>query len=60
LSAFNRLTDDANDPDFLKDEDWDGLIAWMDNYCAVHPDYKLETATRALAVELAEHHLTPP
>jgi hypothetical protein len=60
LSAFNSLTDDPDTPDFLKSEDWDGLIAWMDNYCAAHPLDKLETAARALAIELAEHHLTPP
>ena len=55
LSSFNSLTDDVNEPDFLKDEDWDGLIVWIDNYCAVHPEDKLETAARALVVELVQH-----
>jgi hypothetical protein len=55
LSSFNSLTGDANDPDFLKDEDWDGLIAWIDNYCSAHPDYKLETAARSLVIELVQH-----
>ena len=32
LSNFNSLTNDSDVPDFLKDEDWDGLIAWIDNY----------------------------
>jgi hypothetical protein len=44
----------------LKDEDWDGLIAWIDNYCAAHPLDKLDTAARSLVVELAEHHSAPP
>jgi hypothetical protein len=60
LSSFNSLTDDPNIPDFLKNEDWDGLIAWIDNYCATHPLDKLETAARSLVVELAEHHMAPP
>jgi hypothetical protein len=60
LSAFNSLTDDPATPDFLKDEDWDGLIAWIDNYCAARPLDKLETAGRSLVLELAEHHMAPP
>jgi len=60
LSSFNSLTDDASAPDFLKDEDWDGLIAWMDNYCATHPLDKLAKAAQALELELLNHHLAPP
>ena len=36
LSNFNSLINDPDVPDFLKDEDWDGLIAWIDNYCAAY------------------------
>ena len=55
LSNFNSLTDDPDVPDFLKDEDWDGLIVWIDSYCAAHPLDKLETAARSLVVELVQH-----
>ena len=60
LSSFNSLIDDPDVPDFLKDEDWDGLMAWIDNYCAAHPGDKLETAALWPAVELGDHHSTPP
>ncbi len=60
LSDFNSLTDDPDVPDFLKDEDWDGLITWIDNYCATHPLDKLAKAAQALELELLNHHLAPP
>ena len=42
LSNFNSLTNDPDVPDFLKDEDWNGLIAWIDTYCAAHSLDSLE------------------
>jgi hypothetical protein len=60
LSNFNTLINDPDVPDFLKDEDWDGLVAWIDNYCTANPLDKLDEAARALELELTEHHLGPP
>jgi hypothetical protein len=57
LSNFNTILDDPDGvPDFLKDEDWDALRAWIDNYCAAHPDDKLDKAARELEFELLGHH----
>ena len=56
LSAFNGFTDDPDVPDFLKNEDWDALKAWIDNYCAGHSVDNLDKASNALAIELVEHH----
>ena len=55
-SAFNGFTDDPDVPDFLKNEDWDALKAWIDNYCAGHSVDNLDKASNALAIELVEHH----
>jgi hypothetical protein len=60
LSNFNSLTNDPDVPDFLKDEDWNGLIAWIDTYCAAHSLDSLEKAARELELELLGHHMAPP
>lgn len=60
LSNFNSLINGRDVPDFLKDEDWDGLIAWIDNYCAANPLDKLEKAARELELDLLGHHMAPP
>ena len=60
LSNFNSLTNDSDVPDFLKDEDWDGLITWIDHYCDAHPLDKLEKAARELELNLLGHHMAPP
>jgi len=60
LSNFNSLTNDPDVPDFLKDEDWDGLITWIDHYCDAHPLDKLEKAARELELDLLGHHMAPP
>jgi hypothetical protein len=57
LSNFNTITDDPDDvPDFLKEEDWDALVVWIDNYCVAHPLDKLDKAARELELELLVHH----
>ena len=60
LSNFNSLTNDPDVPGFLKDEDWDGLITWIDHYCDAHPLDKLEKAARELELNLLGHHMAPP
>ena len=55
LSNFNSLTNDPDVPDFLKDEDWDGLITWIDRYCEAHPPDKLEKAARELELDLLSY-----
>jgi hypothetical protein len=60
LSNFNRITNDPNVPDFLKDEDWNGLITWIDEYFAAHSLDSLEKAARELELELLGHHMAPP
>ena len=60
LSNFNSLTNDPDVPDFLKDEDWDGLITWIDHYCDAHPLDKLKKAARELELDLLGHHMAPP
>ena len=56
LSNFNSLTNDPDVSDFLKDEDWDGLIGWIDNYCAANPSDKLEKAARELELDRFAHN----
>jgi hypothetical protein len=46
LSAVNSLTDDPDVPDFLKDEDWDGLMAWIDTYCTAQPIFSTNLTKR--------------
>ena len=59
LSAFNGFTDDPDVPDFLKDEDWDGLIGWISTYCGAHSLDNLDKAAYSLAIQLVEHHELP-
>jgi hypothetical protein len=58
LSTFNTTPDDPDldIPDFLKNEDWDGLMDWIDTYCAAHSLDKLDKAARELVLELLGHH----
>jgi hypothetical protein len=61
LSNFNTLNDeDSNIPDLLKDQEWDGLMAWIDTYCAAHPHDKVDRAARTLELELLGHHVFAP
>jgi hypothetical protein len=48
------------DPDILKGEDWLGVMARIDKYCADHPLDKLYTAANALVVELTSRHSARP
>jgi hypothetical protein len=57
-SNFNTVNDvDPSIPDLLKDQEWDGLMAWIDTYCAAHPLDKVDRAARTLELELLGHHL---
>ena len=38
--------------DFLLGNDFDGLMAWVDNYCQSHPLDKVATAASNLVIEL--------
>jgi hypothetical protein len=44
------------DADILKGQDRDGLMAWVDNYCAKNPLEKINTAAQELGKELAGKH----
>ena len=46
--------------DILQGEDWLGVMAWIDKYCAAHPLDKLYTAASALENELLNRHPAPP
>jgi hypothetical protein len=48
------LTLGQKSPDFLKNMDAPGLIAWVDKYCAAHPLDKLLTAAIELIDELQQ------
>ena len=48
VSATDRLTKGG-----LKRTDSDGLLGWIDNYCAEHPIERLAEAAQSLVVELA-------
>jgi hypothetical protein len=37
-----------DDQDFIKTAFAKGMIAWVDDFCAAHPDYNLDTAAFAL------------
>jgi hypothetical protein len=39
-------------PDILKGKDFEGLMAWVDNYCRAHPLDPIGTAAIALVGEL--------
>ena len=61
LSNFNTLNDEnPNIPDLLKGQEWDGLMAWIDTYCAAHPLDKVDRAARTLELELLRQHLVAP
>jgi hypothetical protein len=51
LSGANIAVPDT-DPDLLKGQDFNGLMAWHDNYCRAHPLDKLAEASKELLVEL--------
>src|SRR5437660_1702779 len=51
ISAFNRWY--AVDLNILQGTDGNGLIAWMNNYCATHPLDAIETAAVHLIGELS-------
>jgi hypothetical protein len=44
------------DPGILEGEDWPGVMARIDKYCAAHPLDKLDTAVGALEQELMARH----
>jgi len=41
-------------PDFLKNTDKDGIVTWMNNYCASHPLDTVMTATLKLMAALRD------
>jgi hypothetical protein len=53
LSGTNA---ESNGPDFLVETDFDGLMAWIDNYCRSHPLEKVGIA----AVNLLEYLRSRP
>jgi hypothetical protein len=56
LSGINWTGGAAADvPDLIKGQDFDGLMAWVDNYCRAHPLTKLGDASGELLVELGRH-----
>ena len=51
VSGLNWNTDD---PDILTEMDFDGLMAWVDNYCKTNPLAKVTTGAAMLVQELRE------
>jgi hypothetical protein len=51
VSGLNWNTDD---PDILTEMDFDGLMAWVDNYCKANPLAKVTTGAAMLVQELRE------
>ena len=49
VSGLNWNTDD---PDILTEMDFDGLMAWVDNYCKANPLAKVTTGAVMLVQEL--------
>jgi hypothetical protein len=49
VSGLNWNTDD---PDILTEMDFDGLMAWVDNYCKANPLAKVTTGAAMLVQEL--------
>jgi hypothetical protein len=45
---------DTTDPDILTELDFDGLMAWVDNYCKANPLAKVTTGAVMLVQELRE------
>ena len=45
---------EADDPDILTRMDFDGLTAWMHNYCKANPLAKVSTGAAMLVQELRE------
>ena len=45
---------DTADPDILTEMDFDGLMAWVDNYCKANPLAKVTTGAAMLVQELRE------
>ena len=43
---------DTTDPDILTELDFDGLMAWVDNYCKANPLAKVTTGAVMLVQEL--------
>jgi hypothetical protein len=54
LSGLNM----ESSPDFLRDRDADGLMAWIDNYCRRNPLHTITQAVHALRNELRSRTLT--
>ena len=55
LSAHNWHNANAGGPgDIASGTDLNGMLAWIDNYCAAHPLEKIVEATQALIVELSQ------
>jgi len=53
VTAFNAYKSDRKD--VAEGIDTDGLLAWIDSYCAAHPLTDLSGATVALVDELQTH-----
>jgi hypothetical protein len=50
----------ADVPDLLKGRDFDGFMAWIDNYCRAHPLNKLDEASSELLLELGRRTASKP
>jgi hypothetical protein len=50
ISSANMY--EPNTPDFIQGTDYNAIIAWMDNYCRVHPLDRIDIAALALVGEL--------
>lgn len=59
LSDANEI-DLPDTPDLLKGEDFDQLMAWIDNYCLEHPADRLFQAASRLEAELIRRHSVRP
>ena len=58
LTALNVVGPGSDN--IARNTDTDGIVAWVDNYCAAHPLDEIVTATRALGdVLLAADHKRP-
>jgi hypothetical protein len=52
LGFLSGVNVETTDPDILIGTDFDGLMAWIDNYCKANPLTPLVTAVMKLADEL--------
>jgi hypothetical protein len=59
LSDANEI-DLPDTPDLLKGEDFEQLMAWIDNYCLEHPADRLFQAASRLEAELIRRHSVRP